>query len=235
MRRALIKAGFVLAPLLLGTSASSQAPEEEIKVDEGRPLAEAVVAISARTRVPITYEDPPYRYPGDTAPSPFGVVPRVGPLEFRYAPESNVLEVLRLAIGAAAQRGYPGVFEVRPDAGWYHVIPVKARDPKGELVSVRSILDTPVAVPTGKTTRYDVVRTICAEVSRRTGVRVTPGMMHPRTFLKDQVWHDAKPRPARDHLTRLLDDIGGGMIWLLFYDPAHHFYALNIEPIRSRK
>jgi len=51
MRRALITAGVVLLPLLMGTSAPSQAPEEEIKVDEGRSLAEAVVAISARTRV----------------------------------------------------------------------------------------------------------------------------------------------------------------------------------------
>jgi hypothetical protein len=225
----------VLSGLLLGTSAASQSPEEEIKVDEGRPLAEAVVAISARTRVPITYEDPPYLYPGDTAPAPGGVVPRVGPLEFRYAPDSSVLEVLRLAIQEAARRGYPGVFEVRPDAGWYHVVPVKARDRKGELVSVRSILDTPVTVPVGKTTRLNIVRAICAEVSRRAGVRIVPGMMSPNIFLKDQAWHDARPRPARDHLTRLLEDIGGSLIWLLFYDPADHFYALNIEPIRARK
>jgi hypothetical protein len=213
----------------------SRAPGEEVRVVEGKPLAEAVIIIGDRTGVPITYEDPPYLYPGDTMSSPHGIVPRVGPLEFTYAPDLPVLEVLHLAIQAAAQRGYPGVFDVKAGEGYYHVVPVRARDLRGELVTAPSVLDTPIALPTGKTTRDAVLRAICTEVGKSTGKKLLPGMRSPNRFLRDHVWHDPKRRPAREHLIRLLDDLGGGMTWLLFYDATGHRYYLNSKPIGPGK
>jgi hypothetical protein len=87
------------------TSANAGDPDERLSVDNGRPLAEAILILETRLRTVINYEDPPYVYRGDMddvtesvrrdldkfAPrkAPRVFVPKGGKLEFVVVQHAN--------------------------------------------------------------------------------------------------------------------------------------------------
>ncbi len=214
------------------TSSSSLEMKSEIKVKGPRPLAAAILILEARIRVPITYEDPPYRFQGDIAVSPEGpLIPKPGSIDFVFSDQLELGQILRSLVEGNTKQGNPGIFEVKAAEGIYHVIPVRYRNETGEFVAHNSILDTRISISAQNATGIDIIEMMCKQLSERLGGKVVVGMIPPVPFSSLQKIFTAVDRSANDCLTELIKKTGYNLSWQLFYDPKLRWYALNIHPV----
>lgn len=120
-----------------------------LDVYAGRPMAEAVIALSEQLGVLITYEDPPFRYREDVVPVSPGsatIVPMSASLTYDYDREAGAEAVIRGLMMRWVDSGHIGEFGVVKTDGIYNIIPTKYRNWSGELVPHDSVLDTRITL-----------------------------------------------------------------------------------------
>src|SRR5881227_3524760 len=110
----------LLLPVALLATLGSQTSDGTIVVDDPRPVAAAIQVLERQFGVPITYEDPTYRFSGDSVdhtaipnPTHRAIDPLGGRLEVHGLPVGDsplpaLVEILRVH----EARGYAGRFRV---------------------------------------------------------------------------------------------------------------------------
>lgn len=215
-----------------GNSVSAPQMKSEIKVREPRPLAAAILVLESRIKAPITYEDPPYRFSGDLEVSPVGpLIPKTGSIELTYSSRLEPDEIIRSLVEANNRQGNPGVFELKAAGGFRHVVPVKFRNEKGELIEYRSILETRLSQSFQNLSGVDILDGICNELSEKLNEKVVVGMIPPRPFSAAHETFRTANRTARECLAELIEKTGYNLSWQVFYDPKLKWYVLNIHPV----
>ena len=158
-----------------------------------RPLAEAMEALGNQFHLPITYEDPPYLFPGDIEditsrvmrpeavahllatgqrlPVLMGMKERE--LKFGYAfpansqsSDSQVRAAIQSALDAYNSGYPPGIFELRHAGGRFHVFPKMVKDKSGKYIPWTSLLDLPISVEVKERRADEFLQVLCFAVSR---------------------------------------------------------------------
>lgn len=237
------------------TQTSGAARKVKLSVEDGRPLAQAILVLQERFGFVITYEDPRYvnademsdvteqvrrdldKFPPGQAPRV--LVPKGGTLVFEYdsgsdssPPDANL--IMQQLLAAHAVSGHAGTFGIETGTDVIHVFPTAGRDVSGRITAQKSVLDEVINLPAQERTGLQTLEALCAAVSKATGQRVVVGTIPDRLF--DQ-YKDRKERKlkARDALVQLLEEARNGarLSWRLLYDPGLKIYALNIRPIHA--
>jgi hypothetical protein len=231
----------------------SQGKPIEIRVDDPRPLANAVQALEERFGWVITYEDPPFVHTSDLidradpeakradaglpAVAPRDLVPRGGAFTFTYelpdgqepAPE----RVLMSLLSQFHSRNLGSEFRLFHTGSVFHIVPAKSKDSAGEPVVRRSVLSTRISVKAERRTVTDMIREILREVSKSTSIPMIVATIPMNRFRQVEVQGGATDEPAQDVLLRTLES-AGTYSWLLFYanDLVPPTYALNIIAVQ---
>ncbi len=237
---------------ILGVPAELQAQgevDDEIIVDDPRPVAKAAEILSAKYGYVVTYEDPEYQYEGDVREVTQEVAKSASPKNRVLVPAGGALTIRNLkglahidaaargramvaavieAQGAEPSQG--GTFRIAESRGMIHIIPQKVRDANGEWVSARPVLDTIITIPQRTRSGLEMLREICEALSKKTGETVVLGAISLNAFSRIQVTNGADNVPAREVLSILLGASAAKMSWQLFYAPDLQWHVLNIRP-----
>jgi len=214
------------------TAGSLSEPLLEIKVSDPRPLSAAILILEARTKLAITYEDPPYLYPDEIAVSPEGpLIPKGGSIDFSYSDDSEPSNIIQSLLEAHSKMGNPGIFQVDKSEGFYLVFPLKYRNEKGELIPQSSLLDSPISISAQNISGIDIIEILCDKLSKALNKNVMIGMIPTKPFSKIYESYNVIDQPARSHLIKLIKDSGNSLSWQMLYDPKLKWYVLNIHYI----
>jgi len=228
----------------------SAQPQAISVVNSSRPAKVALEILQDRHGVVFTYEDAPYIHEtdvdDDTSPEwrqahPNGLralIPKRGSLEIDYyvspgpTRSDEIRSVIQKILDTHAEKNYPGRFRLQQDGEVFHVIPMQVRDRYGRLVSVGSILDTPISFPAQELTGLKALELITNAVSRAR--RITFGVGTVPTNLLDHtsIRRGANNEKARDVLIDVLKATNAKLSWRILYDPGIKWYALNLRYVR---
>lgn len=227
-----------------GATSAAAPRTESLTVNFPRPLAEVADQLEKRFGVPVTYEDPPYLYPGDIVDlrlQPFEShvdrdhptwIPRLGRIDLTYtlSDTRNLDELaaaLEQAIVAHTDNGNAGSFRLERRGEILSLIPIATTGPDGRQRLIEPLLDTEISLPAGSRPSRELLDLVMAEIHRRCECKVylpfSLGMVRP-------VDSPGIPEPARDALRRLLAAQPMKLTWRLFYDPQSSAYFLSIVP-----
>jgi hypothetical protein len=221
----------------------------QLVVDDPRPVASAAEKLETLYGWVITYEDPEWVVPTETADLtdqvrrdvvpgnqvPRVLVPRGGLLKFPL-PEVKVIHVadraslLKQLLAASESAGYPGKFQIFESDGVLHIVPMQDPDVNDGSVP---LLDVKVSIPNRDWTGLDLLHEICQQLGKRAGRRVILGAIPVHTLGQYHAPYSALGIPARQVLSSLLSRLGSGYSWQLFFDPGMRMYALNIHWVSS--
>jgi hypothetical protein len=227
--------------------------DERLFVENGRPLAEAILMLEKRFRTVITYEDPPYVYRGDIADvtestrrdldkyppgkAPRVFVPKGGRLEFlivqRPDGSSDARGTLEKLVSEYASTIPAARFRIGTTANAFHAIPISARNPAGRLSSQRPVLDAAITLPAKERNGVQAIRDFCAEVSRMTKTQVVEGTIPNNLANYQHSYSFPRATNARIVLTQILKSFEGAppLSWRLLYDPTMKMFVLNIHSV----
>jgi len=227
--------------------------DERLSVDNGRPLAQAILMLEKRFRTVITYEDPPYVYHGDIEDVtestrrdldkyPPGKAPRVffpkgGRLEFvivqRPDGSPDARGTLEKLVSEYASTIPAARFRIEKTANAFHAIPISARNPAGRLSSQRPVLDAAITLPAKERNGVQAIRDFCAEVSRITHTHVVQGTIPTNLANYQHTYSFPRATNARIVLTQILKSFEGAppLSWRLLYDPTMKMFVLNIHSV----
>jgi hypothetical protein len=249
---------FILMSFVVRGRASQGVNQTKLSVEDSRPVAKAIEVLEEKYGWVITYEDPRFVHaseivdvalkvrrdldkykPGEVPPV---FIPRGGPLEFTYDVASktnlptNPVAVVQTLLDAQAASSNGGRFRLESRGKIMHVIPTAIRNSQGRVVPQGSVLDTIISLPPGQRTVLQKLESICAAISRTTGIRIELGTIPDNWFSRAQDHQGAMGQRARDVLINTFASMESGMhlSWQLFYDPGMKFYALNIHFISKR-
>jgi hypothetical protein len=231
----------------------------KLSVEDPRPVAEAILKLEDQYGWVITYEDPRYVHesevidvarkirrdldkfkPGEAVPPVF--IPRGGLLEFTYdvAPNTELptdpARVVQSLLDAQAANSHGGRFRLEKRGKIMHVIPTAIKNSEGRLVPQNSVLDTIISLPPGERTVLQKLESICAVISRTTGIPIKLGTIPDNWFSRSQANRGVMGQKARDVLINMFAtmDYGTNLSWRLFYGPGTKNYALNIHLVSKR-
>ena len=131
-----------------------------------------------------------------------------------------------LAANLAA--GNPGAFRVVESNGRLHIVP----SAQGDAVH-RSPLDASITIHQEDRNGIQILEAICKQLSLTTGHVVTLGTIPLNPFFHHHASYGASGLKAREFLSSVLDSIGPGYSWQLFFDPGDKVYGLNIHWVHS--
>ena len=208
-----IRAATLLTVFLSGRTAWSEEVRLTIK-DSPQPLATAAKRLETREGWGITYEEP------------LGALPTASPLDLTYtvteATRADVTlqeEVLTRLLAQQAGKDAPRFRLVRAGGLW-HITPVKG-----------SPLDTPITMSRQERSLGEVLRALCAEVTRQSGTRVelggTPGLQLETPITVDAVTQE----PARTVLARVLNSANRRTVWTLSGQGTKAGYLLSLHRV----
>lgn len=247
-------AGLVACALLSSSQTLKSAGREysfvenvRLTLDSGRPLADGVRALETACGCVITYEDPLYVHASEISDvtesvrrdldkykpgeAPRVLVPRGGQFDFEYDPRVLRVDpekVVRELVAAYATKLNAAEFRVQTNGRAINVIPTAYKNARGNSTVQRPVLDTIISPPALTKSQYQLVTAICSDISRATGTKVVVGGTPLNRIAGYQASTDTKPRKARDMLLNIL---GPGLSWQLFYGPGSKMYVLNIHTV----
>lgn len=233
--------------------ATDQTTDREVLVvEDGRPLAKAVVELETQFGWVITYEDPPYifkgdisdvtaivrrdldKYPPGEAPRVF--VPKGGKFVFHYDARlsHDPLMLLRRLVFAYHRDIGAASFKVGKSDGAFHIIPVTVRGNSGKQVLVTPPLNVVITLSSKVRTAFEELEEICATVSELAHSRLVVGTIPIGMFSKSLGKRGTSRITARHALDDLLEKTGNGvkLSWRLLYGPDTKMYALNIHEVK---
>jgi|GEM_PF-6658911 len=212
-RQSVIRAATLLTACLSGGTAWSEEVRLTIK-DSPQPLATAAKRLETREGWGITYEEP------------LGALPAANSLDLTYtvteATRTDVKlqeEVLTRLLAQQAGKDAPRFRLVRAGELW-HITPVQG-----------SPLDTPITMPRQERSLGEVLRALCAEVTRQSGTRVELGSA-PGLKLEAHITVDAVTQePARTVLERVLNSANRRTVWTLSSQGTKAGYQLSLHRV----
>lgn len=205
---------------------------EQIVVRDPRPLAAAILILESRAGKPITYEDPPYLYPAEISTSPEGpLIPKGGTIDFSYNSENTTGSTLQSLLNGREGSQSIGTFTLISDEGFYHVVPSKYRDVKGELVPNQSPLDAQVTIEREGISGFEILNVLGSQVSEKTDKKFVIGMVPQNPLSSPLASFSCRKEKARQCLVKLIKATGTNLSWQIFYDPKLHWYVLNIHRV----
>ncbi|MGZ8846188.1 MAG: hypothetical protein ACXW3C_06965 [Pyrinomonadaceae bacterium] len=227
--------------------------DERLFVENGRPLAEAILMLEKRFRTVITYEDPPYVYRGDIADvtestrrdldkyppgkAPRVFVPKGGRLEFvivqRPDGPPDARGTLEKLVSEYASTIPAARFRIEKTANAFHAIPLSVRNAAGRLSSQTAVLDAAITLPAKERNGVQAIRDFCAEVSRMTHRQVVEGTIPTNLANYQHTYSFQRATNARIVLTQILKSFEGAppLSWRLLYDPGMKMFVLNIHSV----
>jgi hypothetical protein len=226
---------------------------EKLSVDDGRPLAEAILLLESKFGSVITYEDPAYVYSGDISDvtesvrrdldkfepgkAPRVLVPKGGKFDFVVIHHANgtgdegrTLEKLVSDYGLVARSSR---FRIERARDAFHVIPVLVRNAAGRLTPQAPVLDARITFSTKERTGFQEIQDFCAEVSRVTRKQVVMGNVPNRFAGYKDNYGIPTTTNARVALAQILKRLESGrrLSWRLLYDPGMKIFVLNIHSV----
>lgn len=237
----LIGASLLSAPTSRAQDSAPAPASQVVDLYRGAPILGAVEALRQKYNLAITYEDPVYACPCDLVdvsnirktPGPSLILPKREHIHFEFTeidgkPQEDTTTLIRRLLAEQAAQG-GSVFEVReramPSGTEWNVVPVRARDRSGSLVSQPDILGAPIFIPRARSTELQFLMEMLQQLRTETGYRVDLGSVQTRIDLGTAEL-GAENIPARDVLANLL---GTRMVWDLNYDPeGGGRYVLNL-------
>lgn len=239
---------------LISANASFAAPEEqELSIDQARPVGQAVMELMKRHGIWVSYEDPRYEYEADLADVgplvrkdagkaasdrvPKVLVPAAGVISLRYAVSADthsppdarglIQKVIDLHNGGESL----GHFRLIDHGKYLEVVPDRVRDHQGTWRTGTSLLDARISIPAAERTTYETLDVFCRTLSERVGVEVVVGAVPLKLMLSTKQSLGVQDTAARTVLLQIIDATETKLAWFLFYDPGMHFYALNLLPV----
>jgi hypothetical protein len=221
-----------------------------VSVNDPRPLAQTVRALSDEYGWTVDYEDPPYYSQSDlvddTAPNWRAAHPNakgvtvIGGGAFQTqitgnpssaAEEAHVLDGV---VSDYNKSGNPGRFSVLDEGdGRFAVIGTHIKSDKGEEQTVSSILDTAVSVPVETRSASETLSAILTAVSAKNQTAIGPGSMPINLMLQSTVTVGGQNVPARTLLMQTLSGLRWKLSWHLYYDADTKSYALNLLHVKT--
>lgn len=223
-----------------------------VTANHPRPLHQAIQAVREEYGWVVDFEDPPYSSRFDLVddtdpqwranhPGAKGVW-RVAGGSFRSeypeaattVPSSLQVEaVLRKIVSDYNAGNNPGKFTVRKESNnRYSIVGISMKADDGRDKEVRSVLDTPLSLPTQRRTAVETVYSILNILSATNGIKVLP-LMVPTNALQQSVTVGGANITARELLKETLARANSRrtLFWDLFFDPDPNTnaYLLNIE------
>jgi hypothetical protein len=216
---------------VLSATPSVQEANRIIKVNEGRPLAAAILKLENQLGQAISYEDPPYAHSDDYVDSTASVSgvpnsarrsfsPRGGRFEFsyRWLPEGREHEQTRSVLSAmlmSYSRNYssPAIFELRETPSAFHVVPVVARDRNGLLIAHEALLDTVVDLSSQDMTALAAIDSVVSAISAKTKRPLFVGNVPLNVLYRSRTNIGSVGQPARTVLLGVLEATGEKMSW----------------------
>jgi hypothetical protein len=230
--------------------------EFELRIDQGRPVGNAILELDKRHNLLITYEDPRYEYEGDLrddAPEvrrnlheyppgnvPPVVVPASGMINLRYAVSTetgkptDVEALMREIIEDHNSRGALGRFALHQNGEYLHVVPASVRNRLGEWDKQGSILDVAIDLPQENRSTLETLRALCNAITERVGFKVEVGSMPLNLVVSTRSDIGAENEVARSVLKRILRATKSDLAWFLFYGPGRKTYVLNLLPVAKQ-
>jgi hypothetical protein len=235
----------------LVASLTAQAPTS-ITVNDPRPVASIAEKLEILSGHTITYEDPVWVAPSEVVDvtdsvrtdlqampedmrrtAPRVLVPKGGrlsitisqPDEWNRSKLQNVMQQALLVNAAAKNRG---AFQLAESDGRLHILPAL-----GLASGSRSPLDATVSIVEGDRNGIQILEALCDEISRSTGTTVNLGVIPLNAFLQHHAIYGASNRNAREFLSLILDSVGPGYSWQLFFDPRDGVYGLNVHWVQK--
>lgn len=222
-----------------------------ILVNQPRALAVVIDEIRRRHGVAISYEDPPYEYPGDVVDvtrwvrrdldqfpegrAPPVVVPRMCRFQAEYEVDpatgdpTNLLDTLRAVVSAYNSGDNPGKFKVEALPIGPCVMPMQVRDVSGVWRDIQPLLSTPLYLAFTNVSNHRALGAFLSALGSNTSVRVIgSAVMQQRGGLSLM----AENETAREVLTRLLQDTAYGGVhnfWNFNYGPQPQVWVLNLN------
>ncbi|RKG57256.1 hypothetical protein D7X30_21205 [Corallococcus sp. AB011P] len=201
MPLSMMKSGIRAAMLLSVCIAGRTAWSEEVQLtvqDVPQPLAAAVKQLETREGWGITYEEPPDR------PAPKGSITLTYAVTDATRTDAKLQEeVLTRLLAQQAGKEAPR-FRLVQAGGLWHVTPEQG-----------SPLETPLTLPRQERSLGELLRLLCAEVSKQSGTQVELGSTAGLP-LESRVTLEAVTRePARAVLARLLNTPPRRAAWTL--------------------
>jgi hypothetical protein len=241
----------VSAALVFAMRVQAQTKAVDLYVEDPRPVAGAVASLTSRFPVVVTYEDPPYRFPGDLTDVtsmvrrdqyeisnvPKIIVPMTRALAVRYEglaendEPQNWQAALQAVVAAHDVNAAGGRFRVQQDGDVFHVVPSEVQDQRGRWVAQTPVLDALISIPRTELGGYQMLERICKELSETTGARVIVGVVPPGAFMFQKGILEAKDEQARDVLLRTIREMHPGLTWQFLYGVSGDRFALNVLPV----
>jgi hypothetical protein len=235
----------------------SQGDEQTIKlsVDDGRPVAAAVLQLEENCGCVITYEDPRYVHssemndvtesvrkdldkfrPGE---APRVIVPRGGPLAVDYEAlpgtkvPINTRATIEKVLNSHANAGGPGRFRLEQEGETFHVIPTDFKNSLGELTPQESPLDTVISFPAQERSAAQTLQVICNAISEQSQTSVSVATFPLNPFFRYRDVRGLQSGKARDALISLLQSVdpSGHLSWRLLGGAGTNTYYLNIHRV----
>jgi hypothetical protein len=239
--------GALAVALTCGGFVSGSQEQAVIRVDDPRPLSEAVAVLEKRHGWRITYEDPQLvnsneivdltsrvrKSPAPDGRKVFGAIG--GPFEFTYTRPSipgalRKTAILQALIARYQQTGYPAVFRLIETGDVAHIVPAMRTSATGVLEPVSSILDTTITIPDGERSLYEMCEAVVAGLKPHVKGTFGLGMIPTNLFLQRRVRGGATNETARSVMLRVFESSGRKLSWRLLHDPSPPgSSALNIH------
>ncbi|MDQ6786734.1 MAG: hypothetical protein M3033_07980 [Acidobacteriota bacterium] len=220
-----------------------------IKVNDPRPLYQAISALNEEYGWVVDYEDPPYAFESElidvtdpkwrtSHPNATGLkIPAGGAFQFEYeesaalATSAGKEEILRKIVSEYNRSGNPGRFVVRSEEGGrFSVVGTTVRDENADDKEVSPILDTLISIPTAQRSAEETIKLIRTNLSAKSGINVSDVGLVDNLLIQSKVIVGGENVPARILLLQTLNATNRTMIWSLLFDAnLNTFYALNTK------
>jgi hypothetical protein len=210
------------------------------RVNDPRPVSQAIELLERECSCVITYEDPRYgsrdvddvttQVRRDKRSEPRVFVPRIRFFEFSHEPPrviGNARDIepsLTAMLAAFHDSGATERFRMVRDGAVEHVVPVQG-----------SVLDTRLSPGDMNATAAMVIKTVLERVGARTGVKIRYGVVPSNIIEFKTVRVAAAEESAQQILTRSLAATGVSLSWRLNFDYATGDYVLNIHVVPGKE
>lgn len=202
----------------------------ELDIVSPRPLADVALELERRFDRMITYEDPPYLYPGDMVKDQGGrVIPRGGRVAFQYQAGDSVSQVLLKALEAYERSEGPGFFAVEEGPGGYHVVPRAFRNADGVVEERSSILNLSISLRQEVQNGLQFMEVIASAVSVATDEKVYLGTVPTNALIQHGRAPGIREGKARNLLLGLFQEMGLPLSWHLLNNPGTYEFYLNVH------
>lgn len=216
-----------------------------IRIESGRPLADAAEALEAEYGWQINYEDPQSFCPQEVSEFPDRLKPAAThatrvliPKPVRFEPtyrqplnpptaaerRATIARVLETARREIARN-----FTFLEADGGIDLIPSGFFDENCKFVTRASILDARVYLPPGPRSFERALQEFTAALSKATGRRVGLGSVPPNFLNQTQLPLASMGGPARSVLRRLIETSRRKLAWRLLVDPGTGMAILNLH------